>query len=294
MDNLNSSPKSLNPTRKHSQRIVSMLVLITTTIACFSSGLISSAVAGQQSESSAETGSRVENPTPPATTRDERPNSKPPAESRRSEPTSVWAAIWNLLKLKRQEEPPLGSRSQVCEISPGLLEEKNTIWSDRPLFLWQGTAPSIEIRLYSPFNPDREQELLWSQTVTAESQTTQVQSVPYTGGALEPGQSYDWELVILSSEEGVPKKARYTFQVMESSERDHLAAELAAMETQLKTAEATVEEIALQRANYFAQRDLWSDALQEIYSVKNPSADLTSNAQEILSYLCESSSSQTS
>jgi hypothetical protein len=50
-----------------------------------------------------------------------------------------------------------------------------------------------------------------------------------------------------------------------------------------------VEEIALQRANYFAQRDLWSDALQEIYSVQNPSPTLTRNAQEILSYLCEPS-----
>jgi hypothetical protein len=168
-----------------------------------------------------------------------------------------------------------------------LLEEKNAIWSDRPLFLWQGTAPNIEIRLYSPFNPDREQELLWSQTISTESQTTQVQSVPYTGGALQPGQSYDWELVIFSSEERVLKKMRHTFQVMELPERDRLAAELAVIETQLSAAGATAEQIALERANYFAQRDLWSDALQEIYSVKNPLAALTSNTQEILTYLCE-------
>jgi hypothetical protein len=74
---------------------------------------------------------------------------------------------------------------------------------------------------------------------------------------------------------------------MELLKRDRLAAELAAMETQLSAAGSTAEEIALERANYFAQRDLWSDALQEIYSVKNPSAALTSNAQEILTYLCE-------
>jgi hypothetical protein len=262
--------KSLTSTRKPSQKIASILLLAATATACFSSGLILSAFAQPNPESSVETRDRVR-------------NANPPTETRRSEPTSVWATLWELLKSKRNE-PALTSRGNVCEIAPGLLEEKNVIWSDRPLFLWQGTAPSIEIRLYSPFSPDREQEVLWSQTVTAQSQTAKFQSVAYTGEALQPGKIYDWELVVPSS-----SRQRFTFQVMESQERNEIASKLTEMETQLKTAGATAEEIALQRANYFAQRGLWSDALQEIYLVKNPSPTLTRNAQEVLSYLCESS-----
>ncbi|MBF2020039.1 MAG: hypothetical protein IGR93_08045 [Hydrococcus sp. C42_A2020_068] len=59
------------------------------------------------------------------------------------------------------------------------------------------------------------------------------------------------------------------------TQRDRIASELTERETQLKTAGVT-------------------DALQEIYSVQNPSPTLTGNAQEILSYLCESSDSEVS
>ncbi|MGH2414358.1 MAG: DUF928 domain-containing protein [Microcystaceae cyanobacterium] len=270
MVKIDLSQKSLTSSRKPSLRIAFRWLLSATATACFSAGLILSALAGTNSESSAETRGRVR-------------NANPPAETRRGEQTSVWAALWELLKSKRSE-PALTSRGKVCEIAPGLLGEKNVIWSDRPLFLWQGTVPSLEIRLYSPFSPDREQEVLWSQTVSAQSQTAKFQSVTYTGEALQPGKTYDWELVVSSS-----RRQRFTFQVMESQERDRLASELTERETQLKAAGATTEEIALQWANYFAQRGLWSDALQEIYSVKNPSVDLTRNVQEILSYLCESS-----
>jgi hypothetical protein len=248
-----------------------LLLLAATVTACFSSGSIFSVSAQPKSESAAETSSSVENTTSPV-------------ETRPGEQTSVWAAIWKLLTLKQEQEPLLASRGPVCEIAPGLLGEKNVIWNTRPLFLWQGTVPSLEIYLYSPFSPEREQEVLWSQTVTAESPRGTFQSVAYTGEALEPSQSYDWELVIPPA-----RRQRYTFQVMESPERERIAAELSALEAQLVSVGATPEDIALQRANYFAQRDLWSDALQEIYSVQNPSAAFISHAQEILTHLCEPS-----
>jgi hypothetical protein len=248
-----------------------LLLLTATVTVCFLSGSIFSVSAQQKTESEAETSSSVENTTSPV-------------ETRPGEQTSVWAAIWKLLTLKREQEPPLASRGPVCEIAPGLLGEKNVIWNTRPLFLWQGIVPSLEIYLYSPFSPEREQEILWSQTVTAESPPGRFQRVAYTGEALQPGQSYDWELVIPPS-----RRQRYTFQVMESPERDRIAAELRALEAQLVSVAATAEDIALQRANYFAQRDLWSDALQEIYSVQNPSAAFISHAQEILTHLCEPS-----
>lgn len=280
MGNVNSSEMSLTPTLKHSQKSAFLLLLTALATAGFSSSLMPSALAQQNSP-----------PSPPTRESERHANPKPPAATQRREQPSVWAALWKLVTAKREKEPALAARGLVCAISPGRLEEKNVLWSVRPLFLWQRNwqekLPSFEIRLYSTFSPERDQEKLWSQTVTPESKTTKIQSAVYTGEALLPGQIYDWELVILSSEERVPKKVRHTFQVMGSPERERLAAELAALEAQLKAAGATAEEIALERANYFAQRDLWSDALQEIDSVKNSSVELTGKLQDLVNYLCE-------
>ena len=128
---------------------------------------------------------------------------------------SIWQAIWELLK--QQSEPSLASRRVICPITPGLLGATNTIWSDRPMFIWQGETPQFTIYLYDSFDPEREQQLLWSQTFTPESSLGKFHYLAYTGAALQPGQSYDWEIVMTST-----RRDRYTFQVMPSRERDRI------------------------------------------------------------------------
>jgi hypothetical protein len=59
---------------------------------------------------------------------------------------------------------------------------------------------------------------------------------------------------------------------MEPEKRDRISVELTQLEERLKGASA--ETIALEKANYFAKEGLWSDALQELYSVPKPSAEL--------------------
>ncbi len=193
---------------------------------------------------------------------------------------SVWQAIWELLK--RRQEPSLASRQLVCPITPGLLESPNIIWSDHPMFIWQGEVSQLSIYLYDSFNPDLEQQLLWSHTFTPQSSASEFYHLAYTGEALLPGKSYDWEIVISSN-----RRDRYTFQVMDLAQRDRITSELLALENQLATTDMSDEEITLQKANYFAQQGLWSDALQQIYSSPNPSNDFMSNAHNILNYLCE-------
>lgn len=212
---------------------------------------------------------------PPAFTQQ---NPKPQIETRRAKQNSIWDAIWKLVM--KRDEPSLSSRDGVCVINPGLLGEKNVIWSDRPLFLWQGKVQNLEVRPYSLDTPYSGQKVLWSQTVIAGSQ-----SATYTGETLQPGQTYDWQLVVVDSS---PRRLRFTFQVMDAQSRDRITDELTAMETQLKSAGATPEAITLAKAKYFAERDLWSDALQEVYSVQNPSTELTKNTQELSSNLCNS------
>lgn len=191
---------------------------------------------------------------------------------------STWETIVMMFKGK---VPKLGSRG-VCPVNPGILESVNIIWSDRPLFLWQGTDVPIEIRLYSSFDPSQDQSILWRQVLRDAISTSTFQGIQYTGEALEAGKIYDWEIFSPSTE----TKKRRSFRVMGLEERDRITSELKNLEAQLRTENATDEEIAIERSYYFAQQNLWSDALQEMYSVEKPSPELTLKVQELLSYIC--------
>ncbi len=204
--------------------------------------------------------------------------SEPVTTTRERESSSIFEAIWKLLRAKREQEPALSSRSNICEITPGLLGETNLIYSDRPLFLWQGTIPQVDIYLYTPFGLDTEQEVFWSQTVASNNR------ILYSGEPLQPGQIYDWEIVVDSA----TNRRRISFQVMEAAERDRISQEIKHLETGLRNAGATNEEIILAKANYFAQQDLWSDALQQLSSLENLSNVAKDNNQKIVSYICQS------
>ncbi len=279
MKRIKFSPK----THRHTQRIVSWFFL--TLIAIL---LIPPALAQQNSEFDPQTRPSESTTFPESVT----PNSS-------GQHKSIWEAIWELLQSRK--EPTLASRRELCPITPGLLEAKNVIWSDRPMFIWQGNVSSITIYLYDSFNAEREQQLLWSQTFTPQSPVGKFNYLAYTAEALKPGKSYDWEIVISSERRDRPlggglkpnratrsgRANRYTFQVMASGERKRITADLRALETQVAAAGASEEEIALEKANYFAKKGLWSDALQQIYSTPNPSEDFIRNARDTLTYFCD-------
>ena len=204
---------------------------------------------------------------------------EPTKTIRNTAENSVLETLWQLLRAKRKQEPALSSRSNICEVTPGLLGETNLIYSDRPLFLWQGETPNLSLNLYSPFSLEQEQQIIWSQAIASNER-----KILYTGEALEPGKIYDWEIIADSA----ANRRRISFQVMSESQRDRISRELARRETELTNSGATTEEIALAKTIYFAERDLWSDALQIIYSLENYSSSLSFEAQAMIDYLCES------
>ena len=168
-----------------------------------------------------------------------------------------------------REENRIGVRGgNICAIAPParLMGINSAIWHDRPLFIWQGAAQRIELLARGT------EEVLWSKNLTA-NDTRAV----YDGEPLPAGQRYQWRLYASDQE---PRETM--FRTLPKEERDRISAEL----NQLQTQGATAEEIALQRANYFAKKRMWADALQEIYSVENPSDQLKQLGQEITTYLC--------
>ena len=78
---------------------------------------------------------------------------------------------------------------------------------------------------------------------------------------------------------------------MSQLEREKITSELSTLETKLQTEGATTEDIGIAKADYFVEQQLWSDALQQLHSVENPSPNLTQKIADIKQYLCESNNS---
>lgn len=215
--------------------------------------------------------------------------------NRRTSPASdriILALSWgDILKPLRRERRAGISRGGICLIAPSVMGETTVVqnegtpaavnrtpevWSDRPLFLWKGRAVRIELRSYDT------KEVMWNQAIPPEA--TQV---TYARKPLQLGQTYEGEII-----DHLNGRNPFTFKVMGAEQRDRIAAELTALEASLKDKGSTAEQIALQRANYFAQNQLWSDVLQAAFSVKNPSAELNDLICQTPAQFCGSPASR--
>jgi hypothetical protein len=162
----------------------------------------------------------------------------------------------------------------VCLITPA---NKAQLWTTQPLLVWQGSYSVAGIR------PKGNTSTLWE--ATEPMQTLAGKRSSYVGKQLVPGKQYEWGF--FADQNLRSPLETVTFRVMGGKRRDEIAKGLQDLKTKLKTQKANREEIALQRTDYFVQRGLQADALQEIYSVKNPSPQLKQVIQEIEKKVCQ-------
>jgi Domain of Unknown Function (DUF928) len=183
----------------------------------------------------------------------------------------TWGDILNVFRRPKKQR---GGRGDVCLISPGqpVSNTVEEIWSHKPLFTWQlqkGNATQIEVP-----------ETQWKNKINP-GQT----NINYNGTPLQPGQTYTWRLTAVSN---FPKKTiLFQFKLMESRKRANITKELTKLETKLKHLGASAEKIAMEKANYFAQKELWSDGIQQLYSIPKPSAELTQTIKQIQDSSCK-------
>lgn len=191
------------------------------------------------------------------------------------------ALSWSdIVKIFRRKKSRKGGKGSICLIVPqrlddpvSLVQGTEEIWSLNPRFLWnisKGNVRTIEL-----FEKDSNQPF-WSQEVP-EGETSFV----YDGKPLKPGYSYKWRI---TANAPFPIKSILSeFKIMEAQKRSGITIRLALLEHRLKQQGASVEEIALEKANYFAKEELWSDVVKEIYQVENPSRRLKQKIQQIQS-----------
>jgi hypothetical protein len=168
----------------------------------------------------------------------------------------------------QREKKPLGARSALCLLSPGL-DGKYQVWHDRPLFLWQN-GDAIEVNLRKRGS----KQLLWSLKPKAGDRSM-------VAPELLPLGLYQWQVVGVDSEES----DRGVWTNFEVGRGETLGQELQAFESKLPKG-YSAEEKALQRADFFGDRNLGSDALQVLFAVEKPSAAFVQERQAYLKKLC--------
>jgi hypothetical protein len=168
----------------------------------------------------------------------------------------------------QREKKPLGARSALCLLSPGL-DGKYQVWHDRPLFLWQN-GDAIEVNLRKRGS----KQLLWSLKPKAGDRSM-------VAPELLPLGLYQWQVVGVDSEES----DRGVWTNFEVGRGETLGQELQAFESKLPKG-YSAEEKALQRADFFGDRNLGSDVLQVLFTVEKPSVAFVQERQAYLKKLC--------
>jgi Domain of Unknown Function (DUF928) len=189
-----------------------------------------------------------------------------------AQPRSVKPSSFEKLITFFQRKPPKRPRTvrglgDICLISPGPIGRMKT-WHRRPLFIWQGEGKSIVVK--STKNDD----LSWTAPI-AEGVTSF--SYPSDQSELKFGQTYSWQI---ANTKGVPQ-----FGIVKEDEWRQLSDALTVVERMMKG--QSVEDIALAKAEIFAEKDLWSDALQVLYEVVNPSTDFVKQRRSYIQDLCK-------
>jgi hypothetical protein len=182
--------------------------------------------------------------------------------------TSTLERIVQQFSLRRKDGVRQGG---FCVASPGQLESTYVVWSNRPVFVWDRVASRIIVR-------DDQGVEVWNQAVSSGDRAAIYNSsIP-----LQPDRRYRWTILTPSQTEVDPDQQFYSFRIMGGEQRDQITNALPQGQPG-----ATPEEISLEQSDYFIERELWSDALQSLYAVQNPSAELTQARQEIVSTLVQ-------
>ena len=184
-----------------------------------------------------------------------------------------WRDILSFLRRPRQ---PKGGKGNLCLLVPSSATVPDVMWHDHPLFIWKGLEQTIGVRRSGS------ETVFWRRSLTQPGAV--VNQIQYVGLPLQPGQTY--ELLLYSSPTASQPVRQQPFVIVPKLDRATITAELQALMTKLKNEGASDETISQRRAQYFIDRQLQADAIQEVYAVSHPSIRLRQLATDIPKNLC--------
>jgi hypothetical protein len=189
------------------------------------------------------------------------------------------------LRQQPRQRPGARGEGEPCVISPGVLERQNIVWNEQPLFLWNASS---KVMLQQLKVIDESGKILWQKSLAATDQ-----SALYDGQPLQPGQFYTWQLSwtaqgTLQDGEQTAGDADYTFRLMEPAQQQQITSELETLAQKLQASGEDSETVAIHQADYLVTRSepLWSDALQVLYRVENPSQQTIQTLQGWIDSAC--------
>jgi hypothetical protein len=164
---------------------------------------------------------------------------------------------------------PIDGTACIVSLPRGEVEE---IWSDRPVFLIQGSPRRLAI-----FEGDSDIPL-W--TYPANEQA----AVVYSGPELEPGQVYTFRAQHVDFPNTIFESRQ--FQVVSAAERQAIAADLATVEATVEAEGGSPADVAISRADYFWAQGFEADAWREIAVAQQLSLDVAEAVAFAYTQLC--------
>lgn len=147
--------------------------------------------------------------------------------------------------------------------------------SDRLLLVWLGELEAIELWQLGEEDP------LWSKTITSDDQINQLQLESGETAfyitvevELQPDKQYEWRV-----KEPLFTPISIRFTVL--SEEQQIAIQQDFPDTTVIT-----EAEAIDRADYFAHQQLWSEFWREVLAIEQPSNQLKQAIDEAVNWLC--------
>ncbi|MGF1536807.1 MAG: hypothetical protein ACFB4J_10045 [Elainellaceae cyanobacterium] len=165
---------------------------------------------------------------------------------------------------------PASAVGDLCLMAPLTSTENievTQVWTDRPTLVWDGAVERVELQRYESGEP-----IPW--------QATEAQGyVTYDGDfLLLSGQIYAWLVYTVDADQPV----KVPFVTLTAAQQLKIRQDL----YQLEAEGDSPEDRAKRRADYFAERGLWSDFWAEVLSVENPSPEMASLIAEAPEQLC--------
>ncbi len=175
------------------------------------------------------------------------------------------------------EQPPAGSRGEICLISLRYPEE-NTLWHQRPVFIVGGRLGGVGVS-----EGDR---ILWRYSIPQPSTptATPLTIARYDGPDLQPGKTYT--LLLYDALAPNADTHRIDFHILSGTARRTVDQDLESLTFTAVTHGQTVTTLIEQRADYFWQRGLTSDAWQELGVVAVASPQLAEALAAAVQEVC--------